>query len=251
MINKKQSSYFTISILAIFSIAMGFMESAVVVYLRKVYYPFGFEFPLKSIDDSILLVEILREAATLIMLLTIGILTGRTRTERFGFFIFCFAIWDIFYYVFLYFLVGWPESLLTWDILFLIPVTWVGPVLGPLINSVTMIILALLIHYFTSINEKTRIKIGEWCLLILGSIINIISYTEDYIHYITRKFAFIDLFKPSENKKLMDYAELYIPVSFSWWIFIIGEVLILLAIFIFYKRNRNHKKSPTTAGPKF
>lgn len=238
MVFKKQSSTVIIFLLVIFSIAMGFMESAVVVYLREIYYPNGFNFPLKAIADSVLLVEILREAATLIMLLTIGILAGRTRTEEFGFFIFCFAIWDIFYYVFLYFLLGWPESLLTWDILFLIPVTWVGPVLGPIINSITMILLALLINHFTSIKEKTRIKIGEWCLLILGSIIIIISYTEDYIRYMTKKYDFSDLFKLSENQKLMDYAELYIPVSFSWWIFITGEVLILLAIFIFYKRNR-------------
>jgi hypothetical protein len=36
----------TIIWLAVFSMAMGYLESAVVVYLRKLYYPDGFKFPL-------------------------------------------------------------------------------------------------------------------------------------------------------------------------------------------------------------
>ncbi len=211
------------------------MESAVVVYLRKIYYPNGFEFPLKSIDDSMLVVEFLREAATLIMLVSIGIIAGRTKTERFGFFIFCFAIWDIFYYIFLYLLLGWPESLLTWDILFLIPVTWVGPVLGPIINSISMILLALIISYFTSANMKTRINSLEWMLLILGSFIVIISYIEGYVSFMMEEFPFIAIFNYSKNNQLMEHASLYIPESFSWWIFIVGELLILAGYFYFFQ----------------
>ncbi len=143
--------------ISIFAVAMGYLESAVVVYLRKIYYPDGFKFPLQAIDKQTGLIEMFRELATLIMLAGAGILAGRTRTEKFGFFIFCFAVWDIFYYVFLKLLLNWPESLMTWDILFLIPVTWVGPVIGPVINSLTMIVLAFLISYFT--DKKPQIKI--------------------------------------------------------------------------------------------
>jgi hypothetical protein len=113
--------------LTLFSIAMGYMESAIVVYLRKIYYPDGFQFPLTPIEVHIRLTEILREAATLIMLITIGIVAGKTKLQRFSFFIFCFGIWDIFYYVFLKMLLGWPATIFDWDILFLIPVPWVGP----------------------------------------------------------------------------------------------------------------------------
>src|SRR6201998_1661345 len=108
--------------LTAFSIAMGFLETAVVIYLRKLYYPHGFQFPLVPIDNDIAMVEFLREAATIIMLLGIGIIAGKNTSQKFGIFIYCFAVWDIFYYVFLKLLLGWPESLFTWDILFIIPV---------------------------------------------------------------------------------------------------------------------------------
>ena len=112
---------------------MGFMETAVVVYLRKIYYPDGFQFPLIPIDADIALVEFLREAATITMLLGIGILTGKTSSQKFAFFIYCFAIWDIFYYVFLKVLLDWPESRFTWDIIILIPEHWVGHEIDPCI----------------------------------------------------------------------------------------------------------------------
>ena len=37
-----------IGIVAIFAIAMGFLEAVIVIYLRKIYYPLGFNFPLKG-----------------------------------------------------------------------------------------------------------------------------------------------------------------------------------------------------------
>ncbi|MBE0652575.1 MAG: hypothetical protein IH594_02185 [Bacteroidales bacterium] len=226
-----------ILILTLFSIAMGFMESAVVVYLRRIYYPDGFNFPLQPIDGPIALTEILREVATMIMLITIAMLTGRTKTERFGFFIFAFGIWDIFYYVFLYILLGWPQSLFTWDILFLIPTTWVGPVLGPVINSLSMIALALLISKFTNHNRQVHIKSNEWILLISGSLVVIISYVEDYIGYLRGNFTFWEIFHPGRVDELMEYALDYIPVDFSWWIFIVGQLMITAGIVLFYRRN--------------
>jgi len=228
----------TIILLLLFSIAMGYMEGAVVVYLREIFYPAGFDFPLQPITPRIALTEILREAATMIMLITIAWLTGRTATERFGFFILCFAIWDITYYAVLWFLLGWPESLLTWDILFLIPVTWVGPVLGPVLNSLSMILLALLISRFTSRDATTRINRPEWLLLVLGSLIVIISYTEDYVSFMRGRFSILEIFFPSGTEPLMQYAAGYIPQSFSWWIFWIGQAFILGAVVMFYFRNQ-------------
>ena len=218
---------------------MGFMESAAVVYLRQIYYPDGFDFPLKIIENHIGLTEILREFATMVMLIVAGIIAGRTKTEKFGFFIFCFAIWDIFYYVFLKALLGWPESLLTWDILFLIPVVWVGPVIGPVTNSITMILLALLISYFTDKNLSTKIKSTEWLLLISGSLIIIISYTYDYMNYMIEGFGFAEIFSYSKSEKILEYSAQYIPETFAWWIFIIGETILLTEIVSFFFRNKN------------
>ena len=231
----------TIWLLTAFSIAMGYMEGAVVVYLREIFYPGGFEFPLQPITAHIALTEVLREAATLVMLITIAWLTGRTRTERFGFFIFCFAIWDITYYAALCLLLGWPASLLTWDILFLIPVTWVGPVLGPVLNSLSMILLALLISHFTSKELNTRIIPMEWALLILGSLVVIVSYTEDYVSFMLRRFGFFGVLFPSDTETLMEHAMGYVPVSFAWWVFWIGQGLILLGIGLFSRRNGRAK----------
>ncbi len=224
--------------LTVFSIAMGYLESAVVVYLRMIFYPEGFMFPLKAIDQHTAIVEILRETATLIMLAGAGIIAGRTKTEKFGFFLFCFAVWDIFYYVFLKLLIGWPESLFTWDILFLIPVTWVGPVIAPVINSMTMIALAGLISYFTDKNLSVQIKKTEWLLLILGSLVIIVSYTLDYMNFMLGRFNVSDFFDPSMQSEILENATGYIPQEFPWCIFIIGESILIISVFLFFYRNR-------------
>ena len=91
-------------IVTIFAIAMGLLESAVVIYLRDILYPGGFEFPLNPIRPDLLWTEVFRELATLVMLLGVGILAGRTLAERFAWFLYAFAVWDIFYYVFLWLL---------------------------------------------------------------------------------------------------------------------------------------------------
>ncbi len=88
--------------ISLFAIAMGFLETSVVVYLRELYYPEGFTFPLVIIPNKIAVVEFWREIATIIMLVGAGIIAGKTRLTRFAYFIIAFAIWDIFYYVFLY-----------------------------------------------------------------------------------------------------------------------------------------------------
>src|SRR5690349_15252456 len=137
----------TLIVIGIFCIAMAALESAVVVYLRALYYPGEFTVAMKLIEVRILLVEIAREFATIVMLWAIGHLAGKNLKERFAYFLYSFAIWDIFYYVWLKVFINWPASLLDWDILFLIPFTWLGPVAAPVICSITMIILALALLY--------------------------------------------------------------------------------------------------------
>lgn len=223
----------------IFSIAMGMLESAVVIYLRELYYPNGFDFPLTPMNGIVALTEILREAATLVMLLSVGILQGRTNTEKFAYFIYSFAVWDLFYYVFLKVLIKWPESFFTWDILFLLPTTWVGPVFTPVLLSVAMICLALAIVYFTSNHEKCMISTAEWGLFIGGSLVCIVAFTFEYVGFLLQEFSFIEAFTPSES--LMNYAIGFVPESFPWGIFILGFLLIATGIALFITRNSKLK----------
>ncbi len=129
--------------LTIWGIAFGYMEAAVVVYLRVLYYPEGFAFPLKTMSQSVLLTEIGREAATLIIMAATAMLAYRRQQQRVAAFFFLFGIWDIFYYLFLKLLLDWPSSLDTWDILFLIPLPWAGPVWAPSLVASAFVLLTL------------------------------------------------------------------------------------------------------------
>ncbi len=141
-----------IVLLALFAAAMAFVESAVVVYLRGLFYPEGFYGTLAAMPVFYYATEVFREVATILMLATVSLLAARRGWwERAAYFLFCFGVWDIFYYVWLYALLGWPPSLLTTDVLFLIPVPWVAPVLAPVAASAVMIGVAV-----TILAGKTR-----------------------------------------------------------------------------------------------
>jgi len=133
--------------LVIFAIAMAFVESAVVVYLRAIFYPDGFKFPLKAITDYKIIIEVFREAATIFMLLSVTFLAGAKRWERFAYFILTFGVWDIFYYIWLKVLINWPASIFDRDILFLIPIPWISPVIAPVSVSLLMVVFSILIVY--------------------------------------------------------------------------------------------------------
>lgn len=223
--------------LSLFSIAMGFLESAVVIYLREIMYPGGFDFPLQPIQEHLALTEVLRESATLIMLLVVAMLTGRTVIEKFAWFLYCFAVWDIFYYIFLKMLIDWPASLHTWDILFLIPVTWTSPVLAPVLVSLAMILLAMVLVHYTDKGIRTVIKPAEWTLLISGTIVIFLSLTWDYSAFILKHFSFRDIWTiPKED--IFGLSMKYIPVKFSWILFSAGEAIILTGIILFWRRCR-------------
>ena len=144
----------------IFAIAMGFLEAAVVVYLRELYYPNGFKisekvkFPfikfgpvaeLKPFSKKLIITELGREFATIIMLVTFAILVGDKLISKIAYFLLAFGIWDLFYYIFLKMLINWPESFGTTDVFFLIPVPWIGPVGLPITCSIVIIIIGLII----------------------------------------------------------------------------------------------------------
>jgi hypothetical protein len=222
--------------ITIFSIAMGFLESAVVIYLREIMYPAGFKFPLMPVPGNLALTEVLRELATILMLVGTAMLGGRKFSERFAWFIYAFAVWDIFYYVFLKILINWPVSLMTWDILFMIPTTWTGPVISPIIVSFTMIAFALVILNFSSNGYNTQIIRMEWGIFITGCLILFIAFIWDYSLFILKNLSFKDLWTLHDKQILYRTALMYIPDKFNWALFTIGEIILILTIFFYSRR---------------
>jgi hypothetical protein len=127
-----------------FAIAMAWVEAASVFYIRALVdriEPYQADpLPLEAMTGALGSVELCREAATLVMIATLGLLAGRTWRRRAGYAALAFGAWDIFYYVFLRLVSGWPRTLLDWDILFLLPLPWWGPVLAPVSIALLMIL---------------------------------------------------------------------------------------------------------------
>ncbi len=222
-------------VITTFAIAMGFLESAVVVYLRDILYPGGFAFPLTPIPVHIAVTEVIREAATVIMLVMIGMIAANRFSTGFAWFLYSFAVWDIFYYLFLKFLIGWPESLFTWDILFLIPTTWTGPVLSPVLVSLTMILFSLVILFQEAKGNATLILPFEWAGLILGSLVLITGFIFDFSQHMLVYFSFTEMLQ-LRNPEVMEVATRYIPLRFPWWIFGIGELILLGTLGWYWRR---------------
>jgi len=223
--------------LFIFGIAMGLLETIVVVYLRELYYPEGFRFPLALIPPKIISVELLREICTIVMLFSIAILAGTTRYEKFAYFIYSFGVWDIVYYIGLKLLLDWPESLLTWDILFLIPITWLGPVLAPVIGSIFMILLALEIVYLQEKKLGFVIKRLEWTLIIAGAVLIFISFIWDYTKMLITTGLFSDYQSLLENEQFKNFITHHIPEFFNWYLFLAGIFAISIAMVWMFRRN--------------
>lgn len=137
-----------LALLAIFGVAMAHFEGVVVVYLRKALGMHDSESnkeSLEKIPRRFMKIEMTREVATIIMLIVIAYISGVTLLEKGIFFLWTFAFWDLFYYGSLYILIRWPPSLMTIDVLFLIPKPWIAPVWVPVtISSLTIIIIAVL-----------------------------------------------------------------------------------------------------------
>lgn len=174
-------------IVVVFSIAFAYIEAAVVVYLREIFHPSGFTFPLTEFGSSLLwkrllLTEIGREAATLVLIFTASWLFGQTIRQRFVFFLTIFAVWDIFYYVWLKVLIDWPGSIMDWDILFLIPIAWAGPVLAPILISLTLLAFAVIILYRSCGAKVSKPTPIDWFVFILAGLLVIVSFSIAGLH---------------------------------------------------------------------
>jgi hypothetical protein len=171
----------------VFSIAFGYIESAVVVDLRAIFHPNGFHFPMQVFaltaqGKHLLLTEVGREAATLVLILTAAWLFSRNRQEAVAYFMLIFAVWDIFYYVWLKVLLDWPATLMDWDVLFLIPVAWAAPILYPVLVSLTLFALAVAILYRSAQNRPLVVTPGDWLGWMAAAIVVVVSFCLAGLH---------------------------------------------------------------------
>jgi len=222
-----------------FGIAMGALEAIVVVYLRMFYYPEGFEFPMKLIDPAVYGVEVLRELATLVMLFSIAWLVGKVFYERLAYFLLAFAVWDVFYYFWLKVLLDWPATLLDWDILFLIPITWVGPVLAPLICCLIMAAMSGVILFSSNHGVKVKFRWHEWLLVIFGALIIFYTYIRDYFNLLMQGGYLSDPANLSENLQFRAEVLNYIPTDYQWGIFALGACMTILSTILVWRRYQN------------
>ena len=151
----------------------------VVVYLRELYYPEGFSFPLKMISSKMIMLEIFREATTIVIIFSISAIAARKFWERFGYFIIVFGIWDIFYYIWLKITINWPSSLFDWDILFLIPLPWIGPVIAPVMIALLMIIIGVSLTGLFQNGYDFKPTRATWMLAVIGTLVLLYSFMRD------------------------------------------------------------------------
>jgi hypothetical protein len=211
-----------VAALFLFGISFGYVEAAVVVYLRAIYDPIrqqirperkpGELFPLITSEQLAkagpdnprrLVIEVGREGATMLMLAAVALAVASNFHQWFAAFSIVFGVWDIMFYVFLKLMIHWPESLSTWDILFLIPLPWVGPVWAPVLVALTMIICGLIALRSESVHETPL----HWLGVLAGAVVIVIAFVWD--------------FRNTSAGGL--------PNPFNWPLFLIGEAIGLTA----------------------
>ena len=179
-----------------YAIAMAFLEAVVVVYIRGL---------LQITNDHVVLgpyvtMETWREASTLVMLAAIGWLAGRKRVDRWAYGLFAFGLWDIWYYVWLKVLTGWPATVWDWDVLFLIPLRWWGPVLAPVLIASLICVVTVLVVIQTERGEQLRFTPARWGIAALGGLLALYVFMLDSIHALLQGRVDWDTLRPEPFK---------------------------------------------------
>jgi hypothetical protein len=193
----------TLAALTLFGVSFGFVEAAIVVYLRALYEPIHRRVYPDAAPDALfpillpqdleavgptrgLAIELVREAATLVMLAAVGLAAARDFRQWLAGFLFAFGVWDVFFYVSLKAVLGWPESLGTWDLLFLLPVPWVGPVLAPLLVALTMIATGATVLGREAAGRPVQLRWGHWLAIGGGGLVLVIAFCWDWRNVLSR-----------------------------------------------------------------
>lgn len=204
----------TLTILALFAVAMANLEATVVVYMRHLYYasnPLEM-FPLQFLGSYDAVLELSREAATVVMILTVALLADRSsRARTFAAFVFVFGIWDLFYYFWLKVLMGWPTSWLEWDVLFLIPSIWLGPWICPALISLMFIVWG---YWTLSSTKSITFAPASLAVFVIGACLGIASFLQPAISLLLAGGV--------------DELTGYTPGNYWWWLFAISYLLMAL-----------------------
>jgi hypothetical protein len=185
--------------LVLFGLAFGYVEAAAAIYLRGLYEPIHRRvypdvspeelFPLIPLErleteegqgGHWLAIELGREAATLLMLAAVGLCVGRNFREGFAAFVVAFGAWDVFYYAFLKVWLDWPRSLLDWDLLFLLPVPWAGPVLAALVVALAMIAAGAVVLVREAAGRPLVLTGIHWLGFCAGGVLITMAFCLDY-----------------------------------------------------------------------
>jgi hypothetical protein len=204
------------AVVVVYAAAMAWVESAVVFYLRTMidridpYQPD----PLPVIG-GFGPAELVREAATLLMLFTVGVLAGRTWRCRLGYAAVAFGVWDICYYLFLKVMCGWPHSLFDWDILFLLPLPWWGPVLAPVLIALLMIALGTLTCQFEKAPRCAVSAVVAWGMNLAGCALALYVFMADALRVAGQG---------------MEAVRVVLPGRFDWPLFGVAALLMAAPI---------------------
>ena len=209
--NEDKELKFTRNILwlALFAIAMAQVEAALVVHLRAVYYP-GHPlriFPLELMSHRDLGMELVRELATLVMILTVALLAGQGPTRVFAAFVLVFGLWDLFYYVWLKLMIGWPVSWREWDVLFLLPWPWLGPWLAPALIALLFVLWG---GGILLLEREVRFSRGSTLLFLLGVLLALLAFLLPALPLVVEGEQAIRHFQPA---------------GFPWPFYLIGYLL--------------------------
>ena len=210
----------------IFAVAIAFLEAAVVVYLRRIYGISDLILQVPPFEPQIARIELGRELATLVMLLSFGWVAGKSIQSRLGFALVAFGVWDIFYYMWLRVFIAWPITLLDPDILFLIPLPWWGPVIAPILVSLLMIIGGTMAVFRNNQGHAIRFRILEAITLLIGILAMLFAFMQDALSILPASAGLISQLKPSQ---------------FNWMVFLVG---LLLSGFVVWRIMRTTSYMP-------
>ena len=165
-------------LLSLYSIAMALLEAAVVVYMRRLYYPSNplDLFPMEFLHQYDRALELSREVATIVMIVTVALLAQqKTFTKQFAAFVFVFGVWDLFYYAWLKVLIGWPRTWWEWDVLFLIPNIWLGPWICPAAIASLFIVWG---SWVLLSEHEVRFTAGSLSVFTVGAILGLAAFMQ-------------------------------------------------------------------------
>jgi len=195
---KKKLSYLTL-----FAISFAFVIGVTVYYFRLHFYAPQFSFPINWKEGLPFYTLFGRQLASLMVIFLLAWLSGKNLKQKIAAFLYVFGVWDIFYYLSLYIICRWPNSFLTNDLLFVIPLPWTGPVLAPMVVSLVLISLGVTLFFLDKKSMQLNSPFILWVFEIVSGGFIVLSF-------------------------LWNFQAVYqgeVPTPFPWFLFISGLIL--------------------------